>query len=208
MAKIPFFSAFDIADEVFRRMCEAVKDAGGTGEDLREFTRDRKKLQQFGKLVVGVKPAAENIFRVTVDYSRSLAEMIKAGRYDLANQDITADHFPVTGEGKRELELVPVHLNRVVSTEEAIAEIKSRGLRPGKLEELLALGEKHPDLQREFPILALGSVWQSPYGRRFCPSLWSAGAWRILYPCWLVHDWGGRCRFLAVRESMPAGRQA
>ena len=35
-----------------------------------------------------------NTFMVTVDYSRDLASMIKAGNYDYANDDITAEHFP------------------------------------------------------------------------------------------------------------------
>jgi len=74
------------------------------------------------------------------------------------------------------------------------------GLCPATLQELCAFGEKYPDIKREFPVVALGSVYVDLGGRRVVPCLgfWLAG--RELY----LSGWGGEwfpvCRFLAARK--------
>jgi undecaprenyl-diphosphatase len=50
------------------------------------------------------------------------------------------------------------HFNRDISSEDAIAEMDKDGFRPATLAELLALGEAQPELQKQFPIIALSSV--------------------------------------------------
>ena len=140
---------------------------------------------------------------LTVDYSRTVQEMINAGNYEWINSDITAKHFPLPTElnGKK----VPVstklfHFNRSISSKDAIAEMDKAGYRPATLAELLALGEAHPELQREFPIVALGSVWRVAYVNRNVPVLSFDDYRRRLILVWFGHGWGGRCRFLGVRK--------
>lgn len=159
----------------------------------------REALQAF--LRNPEQSAPDPIFKVEVDYGKTLEAMIAAGRYDWVDSGITPERFPIQGEGKAERELVLVHLDKEVSTDEAQAELDRRGLRPAKIEELLALGAAQPELQREFPIVALGSDFVNSDGFRGFVYLGWGGGGRDLYLHWDDDDWNKHCRFLAARKS-------
>ena len=144
--------------------------------------------------------AANNVYLLTVDYSRSVEAGIAAGKYDWKNNDITSKNFPTTRAGVAELEIQLVHFNREISSDEAIGELDKMGLRPAELHELLAFGENYPDVQREFPVIALGSGWRDSYGFRCVPYLDRSGSWRDLDLLWLGSGCHGYCRFAAVRK--------
>jgi hypothetical protein len=149
-----------------------------------------------------INPAVTT-YPVTIDYRKPLDEMVKAGKYDYANPDITAKHFPIQGDGEVAVELVFVHFDRYIESDDAVAELNRLGLEPARLEHACAFGKKYPDVQRQFPIVFLGSVWSGADGRRRVPCLgyWSGG--RELG----LGDWGGGWgrdyRFAAVRK-VPA----
>lgn len=154
-------------------------------------------MEEIQKWIEGtVKPAHD----IVVDYSRSLNAMIKAGNYDWVDSDINSEHFPLKGKGKHELTATLFHFDRFIVSDDAIAEMDKQGYRPGLNEELLFLGEKYPALQKEFPIVALGSVWRDPYGFRSVPSLRWSGLKRRLYLCWFDTGWYAYYRFLALRK--------
>lgn len=140
------------------------------------------------------------VFSVTVDHDLPLSEMIDAGKYDFANNDINDYNFPKEDEGKADLDLVLLHFNREIVSEEAIAEMKKMGMRPATLLELLAFGEKYPEEQRRYRIIALGNVWQSGYVLRHVPCLDEWFGKHALDLCWFDAGWSAGCRFLAVRE--------
>jgi len=199
--KSEFLSGFGVANEILRAIVNAVLDQGGDDEDLRRIIKEPELASQLAKLIIRKKEVSAEIFKVVVDYSLSLTEMIAAGDYDWTNSDITAENFPVSGDGRQEVELELVHLNREASTEEVLEELDRRGLRPARIEELLALGAKHPELQKQFPIIAFGSVWRDPGGYRCVPCLGWGVSERGLS---LGYDdglrWGDLCRFPAVRK--------
>ncbi len=139
--------------------------------------------------------------RILVDYSRTLSEMVTSGHYDWFNKDITAKHFSVEGKGKQVLtvELIYFELNvSNVSTDVVLFTLKERKLRPATIAELLAFGEKYPEIQREFPIVGLGSDTRVN-GERYAPYLSRRGAGRILNLFWYGGGWGIGHRFLAFR---------
>lgn len=72
------------------------------------------------------------------------------------------------------------------------------GKRPATLRELLAFGEANPELQREFPIIALGSVWVYRRGDRRVVCLGRYGSERRLRLDWYEYCWLACCRFLIV----------
>ncbi len=192
---------FGVAANLFKNLANAVKDEGGTWEDLRRL-EDKKLCRKLAEVIVEGRKAIRAAFTVSVDYAKTLPEMIAAGKYDWKNEDITEANFPQThAEEVIDTTIEFVHLNRDASTDEALRYLEAEGLRPATLEELLALGEKHPDLQRDFPIIALGSVWQYSCGDRRVPCLGRGVAGRILYLGWIEGGWGGFCRFAAVRKS-------
>jgi hypothetical protein len=81
-----------------------------------------------------------------------------------------------------------------------LKEFEARGLRAATLPELLAFGATYPEKQREFPIVALRSVWQNRDGLRCVPCLDRDGSKRMLGLRWLGRRWLDDCRFAAVRK--------
>jgi len=106
-----------------------------------------------------------------------MEEMIAAGQYDSYNRDINSENFPIKESGSLEVNLEFVHLGRNATTDEVEAELDKHGLRPATLAELLAFGAKYPDVQREFPVIASGSVWRGRGGGRDVPCLVRARVW-------------------------------
>jgi len=145
--------------------------------------------------------ASFTIFPITVDYGRNIESLVTDGKYDYADSDINSKHFRAERNGTEDIEVHLVHFGRSISTEDAIAELDKMGLQPAKIHELLTLGIKHPDLQREFLIIALGSVWRYQDGSRGCPCLGRDGSGRDLSLHWVEIAWNGICRFAAVRHS-------
>lgn len=149
--------------------------------------------------VQAIKNRNGAFYLATVDYGLSLAAMIQLGKYDWMNSDITAERFPIKGEGQKNVQFELVHFNRGISSEDAAAEMKKRGLRPARIEELLSFGAKYPELQLQFPIVALGSVAEFGGGQRVA-YLYRGDARRYLDLRWWSGGWGARCRFLVVRD--------
>ena len=198
--KSSLISGMGIALSLVQGFVEAVKKAGGSDEDLHRLVTEEGKpvLAKVAELIVGV---VRQSFKVVVDYGRDLGQMIAGGKYDWVNENITRENFPTTGQGKQEREVVLFHFNRFISSDDVIKEMASAGYRPAMLEELLALGETQPELQRQFPIVALGSVWRVSGGFREVPYLDGCGAGRYLGLRCFGGGWCGGCRFAAVRNA-------
>jgi hypothetical protein len=156
---------------------------------------DRNAIRAALKLGVALPESTT----LSVDYSRSLEAMIAAGNYDWTNSDITAKRFLVAGSGIEQFEIKLFHFDRPMSSETAVETIKAAGWEPGQIEHLLAFGEKYPQEQRKYPIIALGSVVEVD-GRHYVPYLYRDDARRSLRLNWWAYDWHGLCRFLAVRK--------
>lgn len=180
-------------------LLKEVQKLGGDDEDVRKLVTPEGEtlLAKFAQMIVSV---VRQTFKVVVDYSRDLSQMIVDGAYDYVNSDITADRFPVKGEGRQEREIELFHFNRVISSDDAIKEMAAAGYRPATIEELLALGQAQRELQRQFPIVALGSVWRCPGGGRDVPCLDRCSTERSLRLDCFGADWSGDCRFAAVRN--------
>ncbi len=139
-------------------------------------------------------------YSISVNYNQSMEEAIRAGNYDWYNDDITSKHFPTERSGRHKVEVELVHFGRDMSTNNVLAELDKCGLRPAELHELLAFGAKYPEIQRESPIIALGSVWQYSSVDDYCPCLSWGGSGRDLDLGWVGRDWSSGCRFAAVRK--------
>jgi len=143
---------------------------------------------------------SESSYPVTVDYDLSLAAMIRKGAYDYVNPDITAEHFPVEGEGRVDVDVPIIGYDRPMTSDEVLADFAQRGLRAATLPHGLAVGEKYPDLQREGPVVLFGSGWHSRYGHRLVPYLWGDDRGRSLGLRWFDDSrWDRNDRFAAVR---------
>lgn len=108
--------------------------------------------------VVKLEPTMAPPLRLVVDYSLSLKKMIEDGKYDWVNKDITQKNFPTKREGKVNITIELFFFDRYIDSQVAIKRIGQWGCRPARIEELCAIGAEYPDLQRQFSILALGTV--------------------------------------------------
>jgi hypothetical protein len=137
---------------------------------------------------------------LVVDYTKTLEQTI-AGKYGYKNTDITTEHFPISPEltGKR-IDIIGrlFHFNRDISRVVATKEMNEAGCRHATLMELLALSAAHPDLQRQFPIVALGSAWCFFSGIHRVPYLDFSDNVNQLFLNYLEFAWPAHYRFLGV----------
>jgi len=180
----------------------ALRKHGFSDEEIHALVMENGK-ELLDKIVDAIAEAMKQIRRiyaVLVDFGLSLEELVKLGKYDWSNPDITSAHFPTRRKGKVETEIEFFHFDRNISSEEAIREMDKAGYRPAEAHELLAFGAKYPDVQREFPIAALGSVWQYPDGDRYVVCLYEYDAERRAVLSRFEFVWYGIWRFAAVRK--------
>jgi hypothetical protein len=193
------------AASIWSKIDAAVKAKGGSEDALDILDREEGTplVDVIADILVKDELKTRTRFSVTVDFREPLEKVVAVGQYDYRDDNITAENFPVTGNGQVECEVIFVHFDRDIKSEAAITELEQMGLQPAKIEHLLALGAKHPDLQREFPIICLGSSWVDSDGYRRVPylALWSAK--RNLYLYWFEGGWLRHCRFAAVRPPSP-----
>jgi hypothetical protein len=188
----------ELAGAVVGQLWSAIKDISpARAQHLIENQGELKRLLQ---RVFSESGTPSNLYTIAVDYGMKVEDAVKLGKYDWVNDDVTQKNFPTKGKGKTELTLELVHFDRNISSEEALKELDRMGYRPAELMELLAFGEKYPEIQREFPIVALASVWQGPRGSRSVPCLCRFGSGRGLDLIWIGDDWSGFWRFAAVRK--------
>lgn len=203
-----------MAADIWGKIDEAVRAKGGTEEALHQLARPEGSvfIEALADLLVKSEMKTRNRFSVTVDYSRPLDQAIAAGKYGYVNPDITSANFPlrrgspeggpITGTGKVDIEIILVDFGCDISSDDAEKELAVMGLEPVGIEHATAFGEKYPDVQRERPIVFLGSVWSDASGGIRVPYLggWDGG--RGLYLSFQYDEWGRHYRFAAVR--LPA----
>jgi hypothetical protein len=136
---------------------------------------------------------------ISVDFGKSLQDMIAAGKYDWVNPNITADKFPVEGSGTKKFRSKLFDFDRYISSEDAVEAMKSEKFDPATHVHGLAFGAAFPHEQLKHPIACLGSSAQV-YGGRSVVCLGRDGAGRGLRLCRWHVDWRDAWRFLAVQE--------
>ena len=157
-------------------------------------------LQGAMKEAVTVVSYITHTFTILVDETKTVEELVVEGNYDWSDSNVTSKNFPRSEEGtKDKKEVALFHFNKTMTSEDVIAEMKKDGYRPATIFELLALGVTQPELQRGFPIIALGSDCTLDGSRPVACLCGSAGV-RDLYLSWLGLDWSDRCRFVGLRR--------
>jgi len=142
-------------------------------------------------------------YKIKIGKEDDLKALVEAGRYDYKDSDISYFSFEKTEAESIEL----IHFDRYISSEDAIKEMEAKGLRPATATELLLFGIQHPEVQREFPVVALGTV-QSVRDFRRVACLNGDSASRDLRVLWFELVWPGDYRFAAVRKlkSLDTGK--
>lgn len=140
-----------------------------------------------------------NPYRLIIG-AQNFSEMVVAGRYSFVRPSINhVSHlFHQRSEPIRRI----VHLicaEKFVSSEQALLIIRNYSLLPASLEEILAFGSSFPWVQKEFPIVELGTVHEHGRGgRRYVVVLGLNNGQRCLDTGHYDGRWGPRCRFMAI----------
>lgn len=204
--------------EVFKVLVHAVLALGGTIEHMRRLIKEPELARSIARLIVPEialslpvgggpyrgGPAGAPVFRAFVQYVQPAYAILKQA-FDWVYDGYKNAEFTAIEACKNvlreacEIEFELVHFGKDMSTDVILAELDKRGLRPALYEELLAFAAKYPELQKQFPIVALGSVCRND-GDLFSPYVSWGGDERSLNFAWFDYGWGGVCRFLAVRK--------
>lgn len=194
-------------ERITRQLFEIARQIGqpnGYPFDL-EILRRHLQAAIEGKLkdppVIAMVPAT---YPLTVNYDLSVEEAVKLGRYDSTSEEITSSHFPTKQRGVAKVVLQLVCFSGPTSIENARRELDEIGMRFAEIHELLAFGEKYPDVQREFPVAALGSEWRRGMGSYVSPGLRAIGFGRErrLDLCSSRPTWVGPDRFAVIPKSV------
>ncbi len=173
----------------------------------------RTKSDVKNKTVDTVAPGSDLIaatYDLTIDYSKSFNAMIAAGRYDINRGKFIHGKFLIRGEGKVIRKAHLVHFKCELASDEVVFQLYNDGKRPATIDELLAFGAQYPDVQRKFPVAALGSSKKHIRGNRWAPyisanpnngpRIFSLESWD--------NGWEANVRFLAVyRDDTPVAEK-
>lgn len=156
-------------------------------------------------------------YPVTVNFGRSPKTMAKVGNYpggyNLYYDGMNWSEWEVPEgstlvvpkRGKVDKELLLFHVGAYFggdtypTTEEVTQVLVGHGLVLEPAQTVPALGEKYPDLDLEFPVIALGSFWVGPHGCRRVAVLWGGADERHLGLDWDDYQWYPYYRILVSR---------
>jgi len=151
--------------------------------------RTQNNNASFSAKIVYIQPEFEDLMY----YQAYVDPEYKGKRFD------PIERCESVSKENREVIFEYVHMDRNASTDEVIAEMDCKGLRPALYEELIGFAKSYPDEQRKYPIVALGSVTLMG-GYPFVACLWVEDSRPGIFMDCLVGGWQGHCRFLAVRK--------
>lgn len=152
---------FGIASAIAQALAEEVYRLGGDDDDLARIVSDQPLAARLAKAIV-TRDGRPLTHRMTVQPASMIASVIAAGRYASpysASEDVLAP-FLALQDGRTdpyEVDLEIVRIDKAMNVQQVNRELAKRGLRPGTLMELLAIGERCPELQKKIMLVALGS---------------------------------------------------
>ena len=107
----------------------------------------------------GVKTQSLKAFEIEIE-ATNFQKLIANGQYERKDFDVNEDNFPIKNKTKRTAFIKLFKFDRdIFYRKDVIEEMKKEDFRPAMIEELLALGASHKELQKTSPIVALGAVW-------------------------------------------------
>lgn len=187
--------------EFLQSLLEKVKKRGYSDDEiLRVAAQGDSLLDKFADVMAEAVGKRRASFPTSVNYELSVEDAIEAGKYQAVNTDITGKNFPSTRSGHADLEIVLVRFDHRMKSEDVLHELGREGLRAAELPELLAFGAEHPEEQRKFSVVGLGSMWKDRKGYRNVPCLYTASEGRYLDLHWWDDGWYSYSRFAALRK--------
>ena len=163
-----------------------------TREDFQKFLRNPKRIIR----------GSQTEYPVIIDYSQSLKQMIAAAMLDSVHSDINDKNFPIMKEGIVETTFMLERFDHPVRTTDAVGLLDKKGFRPATIVDLIAFGTIYPDVQEEFGVVAVGTLWDpgNVHHSYDVPYLSHSNHGRSLSLFRSAPRWKERYRFLVVRK--------
>ncbi len=139
-------------------------------------------------------------YSVTVNYNKTVNQLVKDGKYDWHNTTITTQSPNTSRPSKNNQDIIIVSIETWMSNSEIDELLNKHGLIDANDKELFSLGEQHPDLQREGPIVARGSTWRDSDGVLMAPYLDGDESYRGLGLVSVGGGWSSDWRFACVSK--------
>lgn len=161
-------------------------------------------IEKIADVLVEVIEQAKNIFRLMVGKKRTTEEMVKAGKYDWSDDNITSKNFPVRSRSTKRVVIELVKFDPDLTWEEVLTEAEKRGLKRPDYEDALLFGEQHPEKQRELRrIVFLHEPWSRPPNFLSVLMLLGNSNERSLRLAWLGNgEWARDCYYAFVRPAV------
>lgn len=142
----------------------------------------------------------EGPFVLNLVYNRSLKEKIFVGNYDFCNYDINEKNLTAQELSDQEQKLLVrlFSFNQRISSREAILQMKHKRRRPAILDDLIFFELEYPELCKEVPIIALGSIVRDIFGVNSVPQFLLDKSGRNLYLDLFERRWEEGDKFLAI----------
>ena len=187
---------------VLQRVIDRAKERGVSEDDVLRLAADQgeRLLEKFVDVMSNTARKPRQCFPIVVNYDLSLEDAIAAGDYQTVNSSITSKTFSSAQHGQAELQINLIRFEQRMTSEDVLRELEKEGLRAVELRELLAFGATHPDVQRKFSVVGLGSVWHDRKGYRNVPCLYAASEGRYLDLHWWDDAWYSHSRFAVVSK--------
>ncbi len=187
--KSEFVSAFDIAAQVFKKLANAVIDAGGSDAELRRLESDSELRGKIAALIVSVAPSIPTFSR---DMRKEGWTLPEPGPRRSINS--IADLEPVSFLKKGE---------NYINGEEMVQRARKEfNVNFGQEDAEWVLANQHliPKEWRNYYLVFPGTVWRDRSGDRRVSCLdWGGGGWCLLF-YWLDDGWGSDARVLRLRK--------
>ncbi len=198
--------------ELMRVSVNALQKRGGTIEHLRRLLKEPALVDQVFDLLVPAGsvtevPLGENEYLVPVTYAPLPPFSELEQEFGKGNVSNIFDGRPFQKHSSCEnIDETPgdkvfllKHFGRETRSEDNIAEMDKLGYRPATHIEAYAFQKKHPELQRKFWIVALGSF--AMFGGDRCVAVLNGGSGRRVFgDRWFGRGWCSSGRFLFVRK--------
>lgn len=140
------------------------------------------------------------VLTVVVNPRQKVESGSRSGRYVAVHDAINSKNFPTRGRKSRRVTIAFAHFGKPKKTEAALKAISVAGYRPADLRELQQAGQKAPDLQEKWRVVALGSTHINEYDERLAPVLDNDDGSRVLWLKPTDQIWGEMCLFAVVRR--------
>ncbi|MCK9438931.1 MAG: hypothetical protein WCY43_03655 [Patescibacteria group bacterium] len=143
-------------------------------------------------------------FVLEIDYSKSISEMINAGKYSSV-EDFGMEQIVLPSDliGKKiEVEAMLFHFGFEISTQDVILEMKKNNYRPANIFELLSFGKKENSWPEESFVLAFGTSFINDFQEScfFCIDFLNFEK-EISFNSEIEDtNWSTKCFFLGIKE--------